>query len=60
MARKVDTRLARKGNFEWPWREAGPSNHLEEKVDSDQQVVNEEVSLCGHRCNVKTDRTMTW
>ena len=29
-----------------PWREAGPPNHHDDKVDSDQQVVNKELSLC--------------
>ena len=28
-----------------PWREAGPPNHLNDKVDSDQYVVNEELSF---------------
>ena len=32
--------------FEIPLREAGPPNHHDDKVDSDQQVVNEELSLC--------------
>ena len=32
-----------------PWREAGPPNHLDDKVDSDQQVVNKELSRCGDR-----------
>ena len=35
--------------FKVPWREAGtpnPPNHLGDKVDSDQEVVNKEVSLC--------------
>ena len=27
-------------------REAGPPNHLDDEVDSDQYVVNEELSLC--------------
>ena len=27
------------------WREAGPPNHLDNKVDSDQSVVNIEVFL---------------
>ena len=27
------------------WREAGPPSHLDDKVDSDQQVVNKELSL---------------
>ena len=29
-----------------PWREAGPSKHLDEKVDLNQEAVNEELSLC--------------
>ena len=29
----------------YPWREAGPPNHLDDRVDSDQQVVNEELTL---------------
>ena len=27
--------------FNAPWREAGPPNHHDDKVDSDQQVVNQ-------------------
>ena len=34
-----------KRGFKLPWREAGPPNHDDEKVDSDQWVVNKEVSL---------------
>ena len=39
--KKVDMRLPGK----LPWREAGPPNHLDDKVDSDQLVVNKELSL---------------
>ena len=28
-----------------PWREAGPPHHHDDKVDSDQYVVNNELSL---------------
>ena len=35
-ARKVDVGLPGKGKFKPPWREAGPPNHLDDKVDSDQ------------------------
>jgi len=28
-----------------PWREAGPPDHHDDKVVSDQQVVNQELSL---------------
>ena len=31
--------------FKVPWREAGPPNHHDDKVDSDQQAVNKELSL---------------
>ena len=41
----LDVRLPEKGIFKLPWREAGPLNHLDDKVDSDQQVVNKELSL---------------
>ena len=34
--RKVDVRLPGKGNSKLPWREAGPLNHLDDVVDSDQ------------------------
>ena len=37
-----------KGAFKLPWREAGPPNHHDDKVDSDQPVVNKEPSLCRH------------
>ena len=33
--------------FKLPWREAGPPNHHDNKVDSDQLFVNNELSLCG-------------
>jgi hypothetical protein len=33
-----------KREFKLPWREAGPPNHHDDKVDSDQQVVNKELS----------------
>ena len=29
-----------KREFKLPWRQAGPPNHLDDKVDSDQQVAN--------------------
>ena len=32
--------------FKLPWREAGPPNHLDDEVDSDQEVVNKQLSLC--------------
>ena len=31
--------------FKLPWREAGPPYRHDDKVDSDQQVVNKELSL---------------
>ena len=31
--------------FKLPWREAGPPHHHNDKVDSDQYVVNAELSL---------------
>ena len=34
-----------KREFKLLWREAGPPNHHDDKVDSDQQVVNKELSL---------------
>ena len=34
-----------KSKFGLPWREAGPSNHLDDKVDSDQWLVKKELSL---------------
>ena len=33
--------------FNLQWREADPQNHLDDKVDSDQQVVNKELSRFG-------------
>ena len=35
-----------KREFKLPWREAGPPNHHDDKVDSDQWVVDKELSLC--------------
>ena len=34
-----------KREFKLPWREAGPPNYYNDEVDSDQQVVHEELSL---------------
>ena len=34
-----------KREFKRPWREAGPPNHLDHTVDSDQLVVNKGLSL---------------
>ena len=34
-----------KREFKVPWREAGPPNHLDDKVDSNQKVVDTELSL---------------
>ena len=47
--RKGDVRLPGKRGFKLPWREADPPNHQDDKVDSDQKVVNKELSLC-RRC----------
>ena len=43
--RQQDIRLPGKGNLKLPWREAGPSNHLDDQADSDQQVANKDLSL---------------
>ena len=37
--------VLRKREIKLPWREAGPPNHHVDKVDSDQEVVNKELSL---------------
>jgi len=37
----LNVRLPEKGIFKLPWRKAGPLHHLDDKVDSDQQVVNQ-------------------
>ena len=37
-----------KREFKLPWREAGPPNHHDDIVDSDQEVVKKQVSLCLH------------
>ena len=43
--RKVDIRLHGKGNSKTPWRKAGQPRHLIDVVDSDQEVVNKDLSL---------------
>ena len=43
--RKVDIRLHGKGNSKIPWRKAGQPSHLVDLVDSDQWVVNKELSV---------------
>ena len=37
-----------KREFILPWRETGPPNHHADRVDSNQKVVNKELSLCNH------------
>ena len=44
--RKVDIRLHGKGNPKLPWRKAGQPSHLVNVVDSAQEVVDKELSLC--------------
>jgi hypothetical protein len=41
---------ARKREFKLPRRKAGPPNHEDDEVDSDQQIVNKELSLCSVQC----------
>jgi hypothetical protein len=43
--RKVDRKATGKRECKNSWREAGPPDHLDDKVDSDQQVVDKEISL---------------
>ena len=38
-----------KREFKLPWREAGPLNHHDDIVDSDQSVVNKQLSLSARR-----------
>ena len=40
-------KATRKREFKLPWREAGPPNHHDDQVDSDQQVVKKEAFLSG-------------
>ncbi len=58
--RKVDVRLPAKRFFTLPWREAGPPNPHDDKVELEQQVVNKELSLsptwkCGAHLHSKVD-----
>ena len=41
--RKVDIRLPEKRSL---WREAGPPNRFDDKVDSDQEVASNKIYLC--------------
>jgi len=50
--RKVDIRLHGKENSKLPWRKAGQPRHLVDVVDSDQWVVNKELSPCGARVDL--------
>ena len=40
-------KAAWKKEFKLPWRETGPPNQHDDEVDSDQEVVNKELSLSG-------------
>ena len=42
---KLDVKAIWEKEFKLPWRETGPPNHLNDEVDSDQEVVNREFSL---------------
>jgi len=58
---RVQIQATWKREFKLPWREAVPPNHHDDKVDSDQQVVNKELSLCrfgqdGHERDVRAAR----
>ena len=44
-ALEVVNLTTRKRDFKLLWREAGPPNHLDDQVDSDQEVVGKELSL---------------
>ena len=44
-SRKVDIKPHGKGNSKLSWRKAGQPRHLVNVVDSDQEVVNKELSL---------------
>jgi hypothetical protein len=44
-----------KREFNLPWSEVVPPNHLDDKVDSDRLVVNKEVSL-SRICQNTSDR----
>ena len=39
--------------FKLPWREAGPPNYLNDTIDSDQLVVNKELSLTTTRVQLQ-------
>jgi len=54
VSRKVDVRLPGKREVKLQWREAGPPNHHDDKVDSDLEVVNKELSMCGRKSAVPT------
>ena len=38
-----------KRELKLPWRKAGPPDHHDDRVNSDQEVVNKGISLCGKR-----------
>ena len=42
-----------KREFELAWREAGPPNHLEDEVDSEQYVVNKDLAPSGRLPSVR-------
>ena len=47
VTRKVDIRLSEK-EIQTPTAQGCPIDHLDDKVDSDQQVTNKELSLSPH------------
>ena len=44
----VLTRHGYLGQAKHPWRETGPPHHHDDKVDSDQEVVNNSLGQAGH------------
>ena len=49
-----------KREFKLSWCEAGPPNHLDDKVDSDQWVVNKERSLYRLGCRMLRQTGVTY
>jgi len=60
LPRESEERLYWTRKFKLPWREAGPPDHHDDKVDSDLNVVNKELCLVPSSLGRRRHISLTW